>query len=721
MTSSLNDRGRPWDDLPSMPGYQTDNENQTGQTSGQGPVGTINAFGFENIDNLTNQTPPWVLNNKGTYANYAGTPQLPSPNGQQTVDDQPTPFTPAQQAIVNKFYDSDLESALLSALNTANPPLNPNQITELVQLIKTGDFSHIPASLQTIFSQATVQATQDTQAEFSLPTAWSRGTTDHATWTPINTAAVPSDQSAQDITSHLLANVDQVLNDLTNAGLVLSQTLGDDNLSRVALADFLKAIGKAIQQLKKEMRDLQLIDAEVTKNANRAKLDQVADSRDRELDMEKSMQEMREKQDKMRKTSLAMKIAGPIIAALSCIAGVAISVCTLGIGTPAGVALMATGIALGVAMTVYAIVDSVADVSSKMIDAFNNWADSLTPVPPNSEQDRARNKFLIVAAIAVVAAALIAAMMLTGGGEALTANVASQSAEQAATQAIKQTLVELVKQLTVKEIGQATAEVIKQILIQFTITFVMGTNALPQYLAEIVKSQGGNTQSQQIVQFLTMAVEMLVIILALAKGGGGAKNLGKGIKDSVTDIGQGIKSGAQQAVQSAKAALNRGVKETADMIAEEIAETIQELCKQILALLKSLPGLPLSAINDIKATLNLVRDPADGSINKGFVKMIAGIIQGAPQLAQAVAGAVQGALLVQVSRILEQQGEIQASLDLLKSMADLLEKLVNNLQQGISSRERFIEDLGQMFNSVYAAAAQAFGRLSQSILPQGQA
>jgi hypothetical protein len=49
-------------------------------------------------------------------------------------------------------------------------------------------------------------------------------------------------------------------------------------------------------------------------------------------------------------------------------------------------------------------------------------------------------------------------------------------------------------------------------------------------------------------------------------------------------------------------------------------------------------------------------------------------------------------------------------------MLDALEKLLNNIQSGMSARSSFIENLQQAFTSLYSSATQSYSQLDSSIL-----
>lgn len=502
--------------------------------------------------------------------------------------------------------------------------------------------------------------------------------------TTVNDVSVVNDPTT--ISTQVLTNIDQVLADLQSAGASVQASLGSDNAGRILIQDFLKAVGEAIQGLKEQLRQLQVIDAQTSQKTENAKFDAIAGRQDQSAAMEKSNEEMRQKQEKMRQTNLAMKIVGPILAAISTIASTVLAVVTFGAAAP----LIAASVLIGVAMVAYSIADSVANITSKAVDGFNKWIEGMVTVPPHTEAEQKAVKFAIIAAAAIVLAGVIALTVAAGGGGSAAATLVSETAT-----------------LTTKEI---LLQSVKQVAIQMLIMIVMSSNAVPELITASLKQANISKDGQQAAQIASMVIMMLVMMLAMGKASGGSTG---SVGDFFKGAGSTIKSSFETVSTGIKNAIDRGVKETASIVAQQIMDSIKETMQAIMDMLKNLKNLPQGIIDDVKDTFTLVTK------EKGFIRLATSVAQASPSLANAIGGSIRASLLLQVSQILKQQGEIQASEELIKTMIDLLQKMINNLQGSIDSTGNDIQQLTQEFSRLYEEAGRSVGGLTQANLSQG--
>lgn len=501
----------------------------------------------------------------------------------------------------------------------------------------------------------------------------------------VDNVAISTDPQA--VTSQMLDNITQMLGDLQTAATTVQGDLPTDNSGRVATQDFLKAIGDAIQQLKEILRQYQITDSTTSKKTTQAKFDALQNRADQNKAMDKANEDLRQKQEKMRQTSLAMKIVGPILAAIATIVSTVLAVVTFGAAAP----LIAASVLIGVAMVAYSVADSVTNVTSKAIDGFNKWVNSMVTVPPHTEAEQKAVKFAIVAAMAIVLAGVIAITVVAGGGGSVAANVA----EQAVTQTMKQAILQGVKQLA----------------IQMLIMVVMSSNSVPELIVSILKEANVSKEGQQAAQIITMVIMMLIMMLAMGKAGGNSQG---SIGDFFKGVGSSVKSTVDAATQGVKNAIDRGIQETAQIMAQQIMDSIRETIQNIMNMIKNLTKLPKDILDNIEETFKLVTK------DQGPLRLLTSVAQASPSLANAIGGAIQGSLLLQVSEILKKQGEIQASEDLLKLMIDLMQKSIDNLQGSIDSTATDVQQLSQDFSQLYQSASNSLDRLTQStVLSQG--
>jgi len=73
---------------------------------------------------------------------------------------------------------------------------------------------------------------------------------------------------------------------------------------------------------------------------------------------------------------------------------------------------------------------------------------------------------------------------------------------------------------------------------------------------------------------------------------------------------------------------------------------------------------------------------------------------------QTTDGIIKAVAYLRIAESLEEQGELKASQDLLKELIALLEKLLNDIQTGITTRSDSIISLQDALNHFYDAANQ---------------
>ncbi|WP_068467242.1 type III secretion system translocon subunit SctE [Candidatus Protochlamydia phocaeensis] len=564
------------------------------------------------------------------------------------------PYGDNQQTEINEYYDQTLLNNATNFLEQNALELTPDQAINLMNAIKTGQVS---SDIADIYIQLSQQARVETQTAFGLPSTWFRGTTSVDDWKPINVGIVTPGKVAAAKLQDLLNNADQVLSDTQAAAKKLLDgppPLPANDPLRGALTDFLKVIGDAIRNLKATLRELQVKDAETSKENSKAKFSELADRRIRAKEQEEKMEKMMKKQKEMKSLGIAMKIIGPIIAALATLIGALIAIASLGTATAAGVALIAAGITVGIAMTAYSIADSVTGCTQKLVEAFTKALDNMMPDAPDWAKTLV--KVIIIAAIVAVLAVVIAIAMATGGGEGAATNMATQAVAQ-----------------TVRE---AVIETIKQMAIQLMVMVIMSSNALPELVGNILKAAGVDKQGQAIAQAIVMAITLLAVIIAMGKMSGG-----------------GATQGADEAAQ------------TTTQAAEDSVKSFSQRATELLEKIKDMPG---DFANSVKEQVKALKEMSGLSYLNAAVKT-------APLAVQAGAGIANGVMNLKVHDLLLQIGDLQAAEDLLKALIAALEKLLKNIQTGMTDRDGFIQQLQQVFSHIYNAATQSYGKLFQAL------
>ncbi|CAF24109.1 type III secretion system translocon subunit SctE [Candidatus Protochlamydia amoebophila] len=575
------------------------------------------------------------------------------------------PYGSDQQAQVNEYYDQTVLNKVTTYLEEHALELDPDQAMNLMKAVQTGEVS---SDIADIYIQLTAEARVETQKAFGLPNSWFKGTTTVDDWKPINVGLITPAKVANARLEGLLGNAEAIFTDISAAANALLDgppPIPVDDPRRVALTEFLKIIGDAIKDLKATLREIQVHDAEKSKENAKAKFGELADRRLRAQEQAEKMEKMLKKQKQMKSMGLAMKIIGPIIAALSTIIGTLIAIASLGTATAASVAIIAAGVAVGIAMTAYSIADSVTGVTQKIITAFKDALDKLMPDSPDWVKSLV--KALIVAAVVAVLAVIIVLAMASGSGAGAATNAASQAVQQT--------------------IRIAVTEAIKQMALQAMIMAIMSSNALPELVGGILKASGVDKKTQQIVEMVVMAITLIACVIAMAKVGG-------------------AKSGGTE--QKAADAAEEATKEAAKTVTQRASDALKDFKSQLDNVKESIKKLPETMQQEFKSMMQ-------GFKNLDKWDVLNAVAQSAPLAVQMTGGAITGSMQLKVSRLLKEVGEIKSAEEELEGLIQALEKLLKNIQQGMNNRDDFIAQLQQMYTSIYDAAAKTQNQMFNAL------
>ena len=527
-----------------------------------------------------------------------------APDAKQAAAWTPVPLSPYgldKRNEIHQAFDNNLKTAYEEYLQSHAIPLDSPEAKALWNAL-TGGVSY-PRDLSAVRTLLR-QATQEIQHTYGLPESWQAQSVNPEDWTPIYLGTLAPSAVNKARGEVLLGNVADLTTDFEKAGNRLAAQLPPNSPHEVTLREFSRVIAKAIQDLKKMLSEIQLDEAEQSKQAQQSKWDNIeAKTEKLHKDIEKR-KEAERKQRQGHKVSVAMKIAGPIIAALSTIAGAALAICTLGIGTPASAALIIAGVTVGTAMMAYSVADSVTGCTQDLMTAFN---DLMEKAFPNNELAQ---KLLKAAIITVVVAALIAAIVLSGGGSA--ASVGSSLSSQVAQQTIKSLSTQLI------------------------VMSIMSSNALPELFGEILRSAGVDKNTSQVWEIVMMAVTMVAVMAAVACGGKPTGAL-ESVKQGALAAGstaQGIAENALVALNKLIAQLKQGLQTAVDEMIAMLQNMLKQLQANLLSLGDTLSKLPQSLGTSIRNGIDQVQNAA---------RQLMELIQNPPMMREAFLEALETA------------------------------------------------------------------------------
>jgi hypothetical protein len=598
------------------------------------------------------------------------------PEREQTRQDWTVqPYNSEEQAKINQAYDEALQKNLSKYIEENKSSLTDTEIAQLKQAVETGK---VPSAIADIFVELTSTATKEIQKTYRLPDTWHKGIDPKSdAWRPVNLDIVNPTAVNQTQAEMVLDNVTQLLTDLDEIGKKVAaelETIGGTNA--ITMDEYRRVIAQAIKDLKKMLRDIQVADAERSKQSFQAKQDAIKAKQDDYERQVKKQEEMEAKQKKGEKINLAMKICGPIVAALGTLVGAALLIFTFGTST----ALIVASIAVGVAMTAYSIVDSATGCTQKLMEVINNALEKAYPDNPLTQ------KLIKFACLAAVAIFLIAVIVLTGGG-ALGSVVSSTA-------------------------GKIALEVVKQFAIQALIMAIMSSNAIPELVVEIAKEKGMSEEDSQTLQIIMMILTAIAVMVAIAKGTGGAASASATKTTAQVGIVEGIKSGlrsVQQAFNRTMDAL-RKMMDTIQELTVETLKTVQKLCQQLMRSLVQLKN----AIAELPETLT---QAARNSIQqmKQTVEELQALLKDPTKAIDAIKNTAQkleevgqklmkelDELLAEVSQTVSRGKEI--ALEELKAALDKLTELtkaaLKTLAQSAKDTKEGVLDIGRGFGKV---------------------
>lgn len=671
---------------------------------------------------LTTGSPPADATLLSMYTNIVGSTtlaiqaqyELPSGwsiadgNNPESSNWQPNllgPFNSNQQTTINNSFHAEVDYQVSIAIKNASPPLTAAQIAELKEDIANGVAKEGGDPIvNALFNGVIDDSTTITQAKFFLPPSWTPGTTKASDLTPI----ASNDISGSEITQMMLDNAGKLASQAMKSVQNLQGLFPADSSNKVAMADFLKAVASAIDNLKKVQQQLQIAEGNITQQLTAAKYSELDGRR---IGSEAQLQNQRDQYKKAQEAAHShskmagiMKILGPIVAAVCCIIG-AIACIAGGAGT----ALIVAGIAIGIAMTSYSIADSQLGLSAKFMASFSKFLGDLgSPM-----------KYIVGAVLAIAVAAVLIAATIASPGSGVS--IGMQIAANAAT----------------------------QVTLQVGMTMLMASGVLNTIVSDVfgpmLDAMGASGLAKQIVEAVITALIMVVIC---AKAGGAAagtageegalqdgsvtfsqavSNAAADLKQSITDIPSNIATGISNAATSISNAadsmvtslnnfvaaiknfLSSGdaVLATAQNAAQDASLDVQNgingLQDENVSMEETLSDMNLgSFLNEFKA------EETDQNAVLAFFKnnpgLVAGTQAGLKMLPQGVDMAdniIQAGYATEIAALVAQLGQIEADLEVVNQMIKMLTKLMNDIQAGIPILAQDVAKCTQFVMNLY--------------------
>lgn len=601
---------------------------------------------------------------------------MQSKNAKEWTPEKLEPYSDEKKGEINQFYDNNLKN-LAQQAETEEPPLSPDQLADLKTAFSTGQVS---SSVATVYVKLTQLATKATQENFGLSPSWYKGTEVEQDWKPLEFSLVNPTSLAAVRSQEITGNIISLVENSQTAAKSVAKSLKNGSPGSASMLDFLQTIGKAIQELKHMLEEISIKDAQLANKATQGKTDELKQKRQIMIDQEHKTNSMNAKQAKAQKMSKTMKILGPILSAVMTVIATILTVLTAGACLP----LLIATVAVGVIMTAYSVADSVTGVTQKIATAVKEEIDKNMATASPTEKLLA--KIAIVAAVVIVMAIILVACIATGqvGGAAEVGIVAAEGATQTASQIAV----------------QATAATIKELMTQAIILTVMSSNVIPESMGAIFANFFKNPQQKAIFEAAVMALTIIMITVAVAAKG----------KPNVNQADEAVNETSAAAKSSSQKLEN---------LSDESKKLVDQAADRANEGASSVKSEDLSSVVEGDSTLtNYFRSIKEmaTSGNVGKLRLAARALESGNQAVQISNNIFQGVTSLAIAQYLKQTGDDQAAIQTLMTMIKLLEKMMKNIQTGLSDNASFITELQNAYNSIYTSAGASGSKLASSIL-----
>lgn len=599
------------------------------------------------------------------------------------------PYGREKKAEIYDFHDQTLQKNLNDYLTKATPQ-DPALLEDFAMMkerltIAVGG-GNVHPSIKAALTQIRELSIQETQQKYGLPIGWKPGITEVENWKPVNIGLVSVNAVGNARTERLVKNVDTLLTNLSEMGKVLLNELPENDPRRKEVEGYISTIIEATSKFKKQLEEFQMILAQQSEQyIGFIKDNQIA--RDKaNINEVSEAKETINKQLRMEKFGLAMKIIGPIIAALSIVIGIAISAATVGLASPIALA----GVAVGLAMLTYSVVDSTTGATSKMMEGFNDLIDKMAGGA--SDFGKALIKLtMVITAVALVA--LLVAAIASGSGAGAAANMATQTIANTAK--------------------QATVMAMKQIAIQASVILIMGSGVLLEVPAEALKLTGWDNTTIDILKYAIMAMEMIAVMVVAMKMTSSSMKL----------PGADAAQAASQASQTVTQKLTSAAKTVKDEIANSVEATIEQLKKSLDTLINRvknintiLPDIKTSFIESLQATKHIFTSRTKSQIALFLADRFA---KTGPLILNTASSAYMASVHFQLSRILKESADTEEMLAEIQAMIDMLESVIKQLQSSMDVQAEDMMAFGETVENLFKSLTSSAKKLVEAAPVQG--
>jgi hypothetical protein len=533
----------------------------------------------------------------------------------------PAPYKEDEQLQILTAYDNQISETVENYVAT-HPDLTDSQRSELLSADFTGGaiLASSDPKVQAGFDEIKPKVTESIQKTYGLPSDWSRtaDVSDTPKWTPVGlNSLTPAKMQGfflgmmVENSEKLIKGLEDAMKDISGLPAIVSGALSAI-LSDNAFGDFLKTIAAAIHDLKKQLQDNGIINAKKSQEASKEQLISTKQKQKINYEEAQKKKEVSKKERTLKQfASVMLKIVGPIIAAVTLVVSIVVTVISFGTLGPAMAALTNASIMLAIFMCTYSIVDAATNgaATAALTEGLGKALQFVTDIAAKAicfGQPIPKGLKIAIKAVIILMAVTAAIIVI----------VATKQFGTAATTAARLGATSAAAAAAATATGTAFVTGVTQATIQLLMAVMMSPQGIASVASDILLACVKNPSQKQkmAAQIMAMIVGMFVMIAAMAIGGAG------GVKNAASSAADAVKSGVKEAARSITSGLN-AVKETFSSV------------RSIVAAIKRGLG---SVLQSIKDAINLLTDYAVnlGSAIKGAASEITGTVR-------ELAGAIQ--------------------------------------------------------------------------------
>lgn len=577
------------------------------------------------------------------------------------------------------------------------------------------------------------EATKTTRAAWSLPSTWTLGSQSVVDWKPVTTSIPPPINVDPFRKEMIAANVQELFTGIEKATLKIQAELPKDDSIQAPMADFAKAIKDAIRALKKVLTELQEV------NATSAQKVSTARSADIKVQLALSKEDLQVTREEEQKRIEQRKMIEKMNAWAMWIG---IGLTLLSIVTAGSATLVIAAVIVGVGMQVYSALDKEFGLTATVMTELNKGLEIIAKeLYPNDEVKQKAAIEGMKIALVIVAIIIIVVLVAVGGG------AAASNASSTVLQVFLKGAVEAGRQLGM----------------QFLMIGLMASNIIPdltvKILIEMKAISKDDEKAKMIVQIASMVFTMLILSAAMAeknvKGfvSDTVKSL-KSLKESLTNFRstfnnfiESIKSAGARAIESMKKALSESVdrlltslknlgknlsekgKELWDRASKAITEFktyLREIGNDIRNVPENLTRLYKDVETSTKEFIKWVKESSsqekwewlvakrkdfatfiDEADLRNKIQLLGLGIETANSISLAV-------LSFELAKLLEKEGDVKESIAIIKELIKLLEQMLGDIQENITSNNDFIASLIKARDSLTDSTSSISNRTIRS-------